>query len=403
MDFIQQLNEGYLFFDGAMGSMLQKYGLKPGEGSELQNLSNPEAVISVHQQYLEAGADIITANTFGAYSLRYDNADDIIEAAANCLQKAIAGMPGKFAALDLGPTGRLLKPFGDLDFEECHATFQQAAQCGAKAGVDLILIETMTDIYELKTAVLAAKSTGLPVVATMSFDENGRSLMGSDPECMAVLLEALQVDALGMNCGYGPDVFEKLLPMLKTKLPILLQPNAGLPEMKDGQPFYSLSPEDFAQSVTRMATKGVRLFGGCCGTTPAHIRAMVEQVAPLSTLWQAPSLPLAASSATKIVRLEQPLEAYNIPCCTAVDIDDRIDEAIEFEQEGADIVEIFVDSPEDVPNIQAMVRVPLSLRADNRETLLNAVRLYCGCPLLTNVPQDVSLRASLQALGGVVQ
>ena len=255
--------------------MLQSYGMKPGEASDMQNLVNGSAVVEIHRQYIKAGSDILTANTLGSYSLNYDNADEIIEAAVGHMREAI-GTSSIFMALDMGPTGRILEPYGDLPYEDCYNTFLQAAKAGAKAGVDFILIETMIDINEMKAAVLAAKTTALPIAATMTFDNNGRSVMGTDIKTMAEEMEKLGVDVLGMNCGYGPELYEKLLPQLAavTTIPILVQPNAGLPEMIDGKLQYSMPPEIFAESMKKIASQA-SLLGGCCGTTPDHIREMI--------------------------------------------------------------------------------------------------------------------------------
>ena len=269
------------FLDGAMGSMLQLYGLKPGESSDTQNLINGDAVVEVHCKYLEAGADILTANTFGSYSLHHDNADEIIKAAVKHMQTAIQKCGGekKLMALDMGPTGHLLEPYGDLTYKDCHETFLQAAQAGASAGVDLILIETMMSLDELKAAVQAAKTTGLPVIASMSFDKSGKTMMGDDIPTMASEMENLGADVVGMNCGYGPELYEELIPQLAacTELPIMVQPNAGLPDMIDGNAHYSMTPDVFAQSMERISRQSaICVLGGCCGTTPEHIREMIK-------------------------------------------------------------------------------------------------------------------------------
>ena len=248
MDFKQQL-----FFDGAMGTMLQ------------QGFSE----VDIYRQYIEAGADILTSNTFGIF-----DGNRIKEAIGH--MKEARGTGRKFLALDIGPTGQLLEPYGDLTYKECYNMFLTAAEAGAKAGADFILVETMTDLEELKAAVTAAKTTGLPVAATMTFEKSGRTMMGCTLQGMVLLLESLRVDALGMNCGYGPDLYEELLPQLAelTDLPIIVQPNAGLPEIVDGKPHYSMTPEAFAQAMTPMI-KYAKLLGGCCGTTPAHIKEMI--------------------------------------------------------------------------------------------------------------------------------
>ena len=268
-----------MFFDGGMGSMLQRYGMKPGEASDMQNLLNGTAVVEVHRQYAQAGADILTANTFGAYSIHYDNAGEIIQAAFKHLREAItlSGGKGKLMAHDMGPTGRVLQPYGDMPHDECQEIFLQSAKAGAKAGADLILVETMIDLQEMKAAVQAAKSTGLPVIASMTFEKNGRTIMGTDIPEMAKAMEAQKVSAIGMNCGLGPELYKQLLPRLAaiTNLPILVQPNAGLPEIIDGQAHYNMDPATFAKTMSQM--NQATLLGGCCGTTPDHIKEMIKR------------------------------------------------------------------------------------------------------------------------------
>ncbi|MCL2360333.1 MAG: homocysteine S-methyltransferase family protein [Defluviitaleaceae bacterium] len=261
-----------IFFDGAMGTELHRRGIT-GDPAIL-NLTHPQDIIDIHREYLEAGADILTANTFGCYSHKHENAADMIKAAISHGRKALAGYPGRRLALDLGPTGLILEPYGDTTKEECRHIFEEAISHGDSC--DLILIETMMDLTELKLAVITAKKTGLSVYATMSFEKNRRTMMGATIQDMIDLLEGLGVDALGLNCGFGPETYESFFP-LKTKLPIILQPNAGLPQVGEPgtPPFYNLSPEDFANT---MASLDVSYMGGCCGTSPAHIKALVKQV-----------------------------------------------------------------------------------------------------------------------------
>jgi len=281
---IDALAAGRLFFDGAMGTELQKRGLN--QDPAILNLSNPEAIIQIHREYLAAGADILTANTFGAYSHKHGDAAGIIRAAFSHARAALDGKPGKWLALDLGPTGLMLTPYGDTPHEECRKIFEEAVTLGANCGADLILIETMMDPAELELAVEEAKKTGLPVFATMSFDKNGRTMMGASLEDMARLLEKLGADAIGMNCGFGPDIYVQLAAQLAgiTTLPIIVQPNAGMPlpaepdPARPGEylpPRYSLTASDFAKA---MAAIDADIVGGCCGTSPAHIAALVGGV-----------------------------------------------------------------------------------------------------------------------------
>jgi len=273
---LKALSSRKILFDGAMGTELQKQGLR--EDPAVLNLTHPEKIIGIHIQYLEAGADVITANTFGAYSHKYSNYDHMIKAAISHGRKALEGYPGKWLAFDLGPTGLMLEPYGDTTEDECRLIYEEAIQTGVSLGADVILIETMMDLAELSIAVTAAKKTGLPVFATMSFDKTGRTMMGATIQDMVTLLEGLNVDALGMNCGFGPNIYASLAAELRslTKLPIMIQPNAGLPITGNDSShvYYDLSVEDFAQAT---AAINADIIGGCCGTSPAHIAALVKE------------------------------------------------------------------------------------------------------------------------------
>jgi 5-methyltetrahydrofolate--homocysteine methyltransferase len=263
-----------LFFDGAMGTALQERGLT---GDPVRfNLTHGEVITDIHQKYLNAGADIITANTFGAYSHKHGDAAELIRSAMFHAKKAVNGTAK--IALDISPQGQMLEPYGDMTYEEAYALFLQAVQTGAENGADLILIETFYCINELKAAIHAAKTTNLPVFATMTFDKKGRTSMGVHFRDMVTLSEETGVDALGMNCGFGPDVYKDLFPDLSalTKLPILIQPNAGLPEVINGFITYNVSPEGFAQTMAEINTMGCTYMGGCCGTTPEHIKTMIQ-------------------------------------------------------------------------------------------------------------------------------
>jgi 5-methyltetrahydrofolate--homocysteine methyltransferase len=265
------MNMKRLFFDGGMGTSLHERSLS---GDPIRfNLSHGETITDIHRKYAEAGANVITANTFGAYTHKHPDAAELIGAAIRHAQKA---NPGRIA-LDISPTGNMLEPYGDMTFEEAHTLFLEAVQAGAEFGADMVLIETFYCINELKAAVCAAKTTSLPVFATMTFDKRGRTSMGVSIRDMVGLLEGLGVAALGMNCGFGPDIYRDLLPELlnSTQLPVLVQPNAGLPEMVGDQLTYNVNPTEFARIMAQMADGGCTHLGGCCGTTPAHIAAMV--------------------------------------------------------------------------------------------------------------------------------
>jgi len=294
---LDKLAKGRIFFDGAMGTELQKRGLN--QDPAILNLSHGDVITDIHHEYLLAGADILTANTFGAYSHKHNNFADMIKNAMDYGQTALSQYnrkfdnraPGKWLALDLGPTGLMLEPYGDTTHEECYKIYEDTVSLGAEYGADLILIETMMDPAELELAVTAAKKTGLPVFATMSFNQNGRTMMGTSLSDMAELLESYKADAIGMNCGFGPDAYVPLANELAgiTNLPIIVQPNAGMPLPAQPDPdrpgeflpaSYSLQAEEFARIT---ASINAAILGGCCGTSPAHIAALIQQVSPAAT------------------------------------------------------------------------------------------------------------------------
>ncbi len=269
------LTKIYLF-DGGMGTMLQRAGLPAGTPPERMNLTNPAAVEKVHTAYAAAGADIITANTFGA-SRRKLGEDPVPYVAAGVAIARRAAGPERYTALDVGPLGALLEPFGDVTFDEAYAMFAEIMEAGAAAGADLVLIETMSDLLEAKAALLAAKErTSLPVFVTMTFGEDGRTFLGVDPAAAAVTLTSLGAAAVGVNCSAGP---KELRPVLReilrnTHLPVMIQPNAGLPRLVDGETVYDVEPEEFACWAERFLEDGAAVLGGCCGTGPAHIQAL---------------------------------------------------------------------------------------------------------------------------------
>ncbi|MCL2287267.1 MAG: homocysteine S-methyltransferase family protein [Firmicutes bacterium] len=282
MDIRNVLENKKLFLDGGTGTEFHKQGLI-GDPVTV-NLSNPKAVVDLHRAYLDAGANIITANTFGAYSHKHSDFAQIIAAAMENAKAAVAFNSSKaWIALDMGPTGLMLEPYGDVTEEDAAAIFAQTIHHGVANGADLILIETMMDLKELEIAVTEAKKTGLPVFVTMSFEPNGRTMYGTKIQHMAQLMQDLQVDALGMNCGEGLEPYAALVEELLSvaNLPVIFQPNAGLPETINGEPKYTISPEEYANFMSEMAQKGVAILGGCCGTEPAHISAMTEKCKPL--------------------------------------------------------------------------------------------------------------------------
>ena len=272
--------EACLLFDGAMGTMLQRQGLKGGELPELLCLTDPEEITAIHKAYVEAGSRVVTTNTFGANRLRLNGAasvDDVFAAAVKCARDSGAD----YVAADMGPTGELLDPLGDLEFEEAYELYAEQARAVAAAGADLIIVETMADPQEAEAAVTAAKENcDLPVFATMTFGETGRTMFGTTPEDAAEALADLGVDALGINCSVGPEALIPLAAQMRaaTDKPLIVQANAGLPQVVDGNTVYTISPQDYAASVKRIMDEGVTIVGGCCGTDPDFIRELAKLV-----------------------------------------------------------------------------------------------------------------------------
>lgn len=280
-DFIKN---NIVYLDGGMGTLLQKSGLQPGELPEHWNISHPEVIKEIHKSYYDSGSNIVNTNTFGANSLKFgtDELSEIIYHAvknADEARKASSGKQEKFIALDVGPTGKLLKPLGDLDFEDAVKAFAEVISLGVKYGVDLITIETMNDSYETKAAVLAAKeNSDLPIIVTNAYGENGRLMTGADPAVMAAMLEGMGVDAIGANCSLGPKqlmgVMDELLKYCS--VPVAFKPNAGLPKSDGKVTYYDVDAEEFAQDIKLAVANGVRIVGGCCGTTPEYIKKVCE-------------------------------------------------------------------------------------------------------------------------------
>lgn len=408
------------FFDGGMGSMLN---LRAGELPEKLNIAEPERVFAVHKGYAEAGAEYITANTFGANSLKYDNVAELVKAGVALAKKA-----GRKVALDIGPTGKLLKPMGDLDFEKAVELFSEVVVAG-KDDSDVIIIETMSDTYELKAAVLAAKeNSDLPVITSMIFDEKGRLLTGGDVKSAAAMVEGLGVDVIGINCGLGPKQMLELVKELRncTSLPILVMPNAGLPESVDGKTVYNVSPEAFAQDMEEIAKIGVSYLGGCCGTTPEHIKAMIERCKNMDdSVPEKKNETVVTSYSTAVTIGDKPVvigERIN-PTGKKLfkealrnnDIDYVIKEGLAQQDKGAHILDVNVGLPEinevkwlkdAVYNLQSVLPLPLQLDSSDPLALEAAMRIYNGKPMVNSVNGKASSMKEVFPLvkkyGGVV-
>lgn len=427
---LDNLGKKLLFFDGGMGTLLQEEGLPPGELPENWNIEKKDVIRNIHRAYYEAGSHILLTNTFGANRVKYHDAPytlkQVITAA---VENARSVSENVVIALDMGPTGKLLKPMGDLSFEEAYEAFKELAIYGEEAGAQMIHIETMSDIYELKAAVLAAKeNTNLPVTATVIFDERGKLLTGGDVPSVVALLEGLRVDALGINCGIGP---EQMLPILKeianyTSLPIIVKPNAGLPKQKDGNTYFDVTPEQFAHAVCELVQNGACVIGGCCGTTPEHIRVMVEACKGLEIVKPTYKPRTLVSSYGKTIEIGQtPIiigERINPTGKSKFkqalkdhDLDYILKEAITQQDKGAHILDVNVGLPdidevsimrEVVTEIQSIVNLPLQIDTVNVSALETAMRIYNGKPMVNSVSgKQESMDAVfplIQKYGGVV-
>ena len=275
MNIKELLNKKRLYIDGGMGTLLQKRGLQPGEKPESWNITHPDDITDIHLSYLKAGSNIITTNTFGANRLKSDNPEEIISAAIRNAKRAIDLYEGNkeecFIAFDVGPLGKMLEPLGDMPFETAVEIFAESIKLGAKHGADLVIIETMTDSYETKAALLAAKeSCDLPVFVTNAYDETGKLLTGASPKAMIALLEGLRADAIGINCSLGPhqmkNIAEEYLKLCS--LPVIVSPNAGMPRTENGKTVFDVDAEEFSLVMKEIAEMGADVLGGCCGTTP---------------------------------------------------------------------------------------------------------------------------------------
>ena len=432
MKFIEQLGREWLFFDGGMGSLLQERGLAAGELPETWNITRPEEIQSIHRAYLDAGSDIINTNTFGANALKFpDNLREIVESAVSNAKEARrqSGREDAYIALDLGPTGRLLQPMGDLPFEQAVELFGEVVRIGAAAGVDLVLIETMSDSYELKAAVLAAKENcDLPVLATVIFDEKGKMLTGGTVDSAVAMLEGLRVDALGVNCGLGP---KQMLPIVKrltevSSLPVIVNPNAGLPRSENGKTVYDIDADEFAALMGEIADLGVQVLGGCCGTTPAHIRKMIE------TCKSHYFVPVEKKHRTVVSSFSQAVEIGGKPVIIGERINPTgkskfkaalrennieyiLSEGLTQEDNGAHILDVNVGLPEiDEPammervitRLQGVTALPLQIDTSDTAAMERGMRLYNGKPMINSVSGK---RESMEAVfplvkkyGGVV-
>lgn len=399
-------SEKILFLDGGMGTMLQRKGLPAGKLPETLNTENPGMILEIHKEYVQAGSDIITTNTFGANRIKYgDDVDRIITAAVDTAKKSGA----KYVALDIGPTGAMLEPFGTMSFDAAYDIFAEQVQYGAKAGADMILIETMSDLTEAKAALLAAKENcNLPVAVTMSFDESGRTFLGTTPEIAAAVFSSLGADAVGINCSLGP---KEVLPLVErimaySTVPVIVQPNAGLPKIENGETVYKIDPAEFADYICRMADMGIAVAGGCCGTTPEHIAAVCSALGGKDRKICGITHRTAFTSRTHIVEInsrETAIIGERInptgkkklkEAIKSGDMDYIIGEALNQAEAGADVLDVNAGLPDIdeafmltkmIKEIQTVCDLPLQIDSSDTSAIEAAARIYCGKPIINSV------------------
>ncbi len=413
MKITEYIKENTVYLDGGMGTLLQEQGLLPGELPERWNLTHPEQIVDIHRGYFDAGSNVVNTNTFGANRLKFDaqELDAIVKAAIENARAAIAQSQTpqpKWVALDVGPTGRMLRPYGDFDFEDAVSVFAETVKLGVKYGADLIFIETMNDSYETKAALLAAKeNSDLPVFVSNAYGEDGKLMTGADPAAMVAMLEGMGADAVGINCSLGPKALVGVTKeyLKYASVPVILKPNAGLPKAVDGKTVYDVLPKDFAKDVSALIRKGVRAAGGCCGTTPEYIAATVcassdIKPAPLTKK----NITCVSSYTHAVVFGERPVligERINPTgkkrfqaALRENDIDYILKEGIAQQEKGVHILDVNVGLPEidetqmlkrAVCEIQAIIDLPLQIDTTNTEAMEIALRRYNGKAMINSV------------------
>ena len=413
MSFRELLNKGPFFLDGGMGTLLQAEGLKPGEAPETWNLTHPDKVTAIHRAYYEAGSHMVAVNTFGVHPQRYNLADceKMIRAAVACADRARQEANCShemFIGLDIGPCGKLLKPLGTLDFEEAVSGFAAVIRMGAACGVDCIFLETMNDGAETRAALLAAKENcDLPVLVSNAYGADGKLMTGGTPESVVAMLEGLGADAVGVNCSLGPDALAPIVEryLAAASVPVLMKPNAGLPQEKDGKTFYNVLPDAFSAQIAALVPKGLRIMGGCCGTTPAYISALKEAAGSLTPpavemkkhtviasrgtvieLGRDPVIIGERINPTGKKRLRKALEEGDMAYV--------LNEAIAQEERGAEVLDVNVGTPgvdepalltQAVEELQAVTDLPLQLDTADPAAMERALRAYNGKAMINSV------------------
>lgn len=413
MNILEFLKDNFVILDGGMGTLLQEAGLKPGELPERWNVSHPEEIIRIQKAYFDAGSNVVLSNTFGANSLKFEEEElrTLIHAAIKNARAAAgesSGTQEKFVALDIGPIGKLLKPYGDYEFEDAVSVYAKTVEIGTEAGADLIFIETMNDSYDTKAALLAAKeNSSLPVFVSNAYGSDGKLMTGASPAAMVAMLEGMHADAIGANCSLGPEqlvgVIEEYLEY--ASVPVLLKPNAGLPRSENGKTVYDVTPDEFADSVEKLLKKGVRITGGCCGTRPEFIRAVSGKVKNLSPLPVTEKNKSLVSSYTHAVefggapiligeRINPTGKKRFQQALREQDIDYILNEALRQQDAGVQVLDVNVGLPEIdevallekvTKELQAVTDLPLQIDTTDVVAMEKALRCYNGKAMVNSV------------------
>ncbi len=409
----EYIKNNILYLDGGMGTILQSYGLELGELPETWNFKKADTITNIHREYFNAGSNVVNTNTFGANTLKFSEAEleEIIKSAienAKTARDTSTGKQEKFIALDIGPTGKMLKPLGDLDFEDAVNIFAKTVSLGVKYGADLIFIETMNDSYETKAALLAAKENStLPVFVSNAYDSDGKLMTGADALTMVTLLEGLGADAIGVNCSLGPKALSPIVEdyLKYSSLPVILKPNAGLPKSQNGKTVYDILPDEFLREVLPLVKKGVRIVGGCCGTTPEYIKKIAENtkdILPVPTVKK--DMTCVCSYTHSVVFSDKPVligERINPTgkkrlkqALAQNDLDYILKEGIKQQESGADVLDVNVGLPEIdeekmlknvVCELQSVSDLPLQIDTSDISAMETALRIYNGKALINSV------------------
>ena len=413
MNFREYLKNNIVYLDGGMGTLLQNKGLKVGEKPENWNISHPEIIIDIHKSYYDAGSNVVCTNTFGANSLKFsdEELEEIIKAALDNAKKAreqSKTKADKYIALDIGPTGKLLKPFGDLDFEDAVSIFAKTVKIGVKNGADLVLIETMNDSFETKAALLAVKENcSLPVIVSNAYGEDGKLMTGATPSAMVALLEGMGVDALGANCSLGPKKLFNVARELveNASVPVMLKPNAGLPKVENGQTVFDVSPKEFAEDLEEIVKKGVRIVGGCCGTTSEYIKELYDKthnITPAPVVNKNITMVSCYSHAVKFLsspiligeRINPTGKKRLKQALLENDLDYILSEGVKQQEKGVHILDVNVGLPDiceeevlkkTVFELQSVTNLPLQIDTANIKAMGKALRIYNGKAMINSV------------------